>query len=148
MREKDYALAVSYCTSAEDWPGLGRVVDRVLDEYITGGLSMRHPIVFSANDYVGPTSFARYASDIAPSLQDLLAQPDSRGIFVHRLMFAVRYAHFHQLRMKQELQDATVDLVAMFRDDVAPKSWWAVLLCDSVELLQFSMSFVPCSLSY
>lgn len=37
IQEKDYGLAVSYCTSAEDWPGLGRVVDRVLDEYIISG---------------------------------------------------------------------------------------------------------------
>ncbi|KAJ7793463.1 nucleoporin Nup85-like protein [Mycena olivaceomarginata] len=37
VREKDYGLAVSYCSSAEDWQGLGHVVDRVLDEYITSG---------------------------------------------------------------------------------------------------------------
>lgn len=60
----------------------------------------------------------------------------SQGIFVHRLMFAVRYAHFHQLLEKQELHDASVDLVAIFHDDLAPKSWWAILLCDSVQLLQ------------
>lgn len=28
---------MSYCISAEDWRGLGRVVDRVLDEYTTSG---------------------------------------------------------------------------------------------------------------
>lgn len=37
VQEKDYGLAVSYCTSAEDWPGLGRVVNRVLDEFIISG---------------------------------------------------------------------------------------------------------------
>lgn len=40
MREKEYGLAVSYCKSAEDWPGLGRVIDRVLEEYIAQGMSM------------------------------------------------------------------------------------------------------------
>lgn len=39
VKEKDYALAVAYCISAEDWPGLGRVVDRVLDEYFNGWTS-------------------------------------------------------------------------------------------------------------
>lgn len=39
IREKDYGLAVSYCSSAEDWRGLGRVVDRVLEEYIISGKS-------------------------------------------------------------------------------------------------------------
>ena len=38
IRDKDFGLAVSYCASAEDWPGLGRVVDRVLEEYITNGM--------------------------------------------------------------------------------------------------------------
>ena len=41
VREKKYGLAVSYCTSAEDWPGLGRIVDLVLDEYIFQGTSCR-----------------------------------------------------------------------------------------------------------
>ncbi|KAJ7442242.1 Nup85 nucleoporin-domain-containing protein [Mycena latifolia] len=127
VREKDYGLAVSYCSSAEDWQGLGRVVDRVLDEYIISG----------------PTSFAQYASDIAPSLQNLSVQnPSSQGVFVHRLMFAVRYSNFQQLRVKHDLQNAALDLVAMFRDDVAPKSWWAVMLCDAVDLLQHRSSLL------
>ncbi|KAJ6581722.1 Nup85 nucleoporin-domain-containing protein [Mycena capillaripes] len=106
VHEKDYGLAVSYCSSAEDWQGLGRVVDRVL-EYIIGG------------------NFAQYASDIAPSLQNLnIHHPSSQGVFVHRLMFAIRYSNFQQL--------------PMFRDDVAPKAWWAVMLCDvAVDLLQY-----------
>ncbi|KAJ7765398.1 Nup85 nucleoporin-domain-containing protein [Mycena maculata] len=127
VREKDYGLAVSYCSSAEDWPGLGRVVDRVLDEYITSG----------------PASFAQYASDIAPSLHNLdIRHSSSQGVFVHRLMFAVRYSNFQQLRIKHDLQNAALDLIAMFRDDVAPKSWWAVLLCDSVDLLQHRSSLL------
>jgi nuclear pore complex protein Nup85 len=53
-------------------------------------------------------------------------------------MFAVRYSNFQQLRVKHDLQNAALDLVAMFRDDVVPKSWWAVTLCDAVGLLQYS----------
>jgi hypothetical protein len=51
-------------------------------------------------------------------------------------MFAVRYAHFHELLEKQELDEAALDLIAIFHEDLAPKSWWAILLCDSVQLLQ------------
>jgi hypothetical protein len=48
VNEKDYGLAVSYCTSAEDWPGLGRVVDRVLEEYIISGKNLgRMPVSWS-----------------------------------------------------------------------------------------------------
>ncbi|KAF8996075.1 hypothetical protein BDZ89DRAFT_1259521 [Hymenopellis radicata] len=38
VNDQDYGLAVSYCMSAEDWPGLGRLVDRVLDEYLQNAL--------------------------------------------------------------------------------------------------------------
>jgi nuclear pore complex protein Nup85 len=137
-------LAVSFCTSAEDWPGLGRVVNRVLEEYITGGkvsnLFVVSPICDEALQ--GPATFSEHASAIAPSIQDIRDQPKSQGIFVHRLMFVVRYAHFHQLLKGQELQDAASDLTAMFHDDLVPKSWWAVLLCDSIQLLQYSMCVV------
>ncbi len=51
-------------------------------------------------------------------------------------MFVLRYSQFHRLRLQHEYRDAASDLVVLFRDDVAPKSWWAILLCDSVELLQ------------
>ncbi|CCM06137.1 uncharacterized protein FIBRA_08387 [Fibroporia radiculosa] len=119
LQEKDYGLAVSYCVSAEDWTGLGRIVDRVLDEYVVQG----------------PEKYARYVANIAPSLQTLRSNSGANGVFVHRLMFAVRFAEFHQRRMQGELHDAAFDLATMFREDIAPKSWWAVLLSDAVELL-------------
>lgn len=57
---------------------------------------------------------------------------------MHRLIFAVRYAHYHELVAKQEYQDAASDLLAIFIEDVAPTSWWAVVLCDSLQLLRYS----------
>ncbi|CAL1715565.1 unnamed protein product [Somion occarium] len=122
LREKNYGLAISYCASAEDWPGLGRVVDCVLDEYITQG----------------PTIFARMVQSIAPSLQALKSQSGSNisGVFIYRLMFAVHFAEFHQRRMNGELEDAASDIIEMFQKEIVPTSWWAVVLCDALELLQ------------
>ncbi|KAF8646884.1 hypothetical protein AX16_007062 [Volvariella volvacea WC 439] len=120
VQDKDYALAVAYCTSAEDWTGLGRVVNQVLDEYVVSG----------------PKAFARSALAIAPSIQELRNQVALRGIFIHRLIFAVRFAHFLQLRDVQEYQEAASDLMTMFRDEEAPTSWWAVLLSEGLTLLQ------------
>ena len=37
IQENDYGLAIAYLTSAEDWRGLGSVVDRVLAKYVTDG---------------------------------------------------------------------------------------------------------------
>lgn len=43
MREHEYGLAISYCVSAEDWTGLGRIVDRMLEVYILQGTCMLPP---------------------------------------------------------------------------------------------------------
>ena len=87
---------------------------------------------------VGPANFARLVANIAPSVHTLRAQQDSltTGVFVHRLLFAVRLAEFHTRRVGGALHEAAGDLVAMLRDDVAPRAWWAVVLCEAVELLQ------------
>ena len=85
----------------------------------------------------GPQRFTQYAFAIAPSVQELRAQSLSQGVFMHRLIFAVRYARFHELVHKQHYQDAASDLMAIFVEEIAPTSWWAVVLCDSVQFLQY-----------
>lgn len=97
---------------------------------------------------LGPANFARLVANIAPSLQTLRAQQESiaSGVFVYRLMFAVRFAEFHQRRLNGEWHDAAYDVVAMLREDIAPKGWWAVVLSDAVELLQHGAPFHrPCT---
>jgi nuclear pore complex protein Nup85 len=39
--------------------------------------------------------------------------------------------------MEHDLQDAAFDIIAIFQGDIVPKSWWGVLLCDTIELLQY-----------
>lgn len=98
--------------------------------------------IFLTNPLSGPEHFARYVADIAPSLQALRTQPGFPGVFIHRLMFAVRYAEFHQQRLNQDLSEAALSLVAMFHDDIAPKSWWAVLLNDAIQLLHSKQLYI------
>ena len=90
----------------------------------------------------GATKFAQLVANIAPSLHNLPVDSAARlaapAVFQHRLMFAVRFTEFHQRRANGDLAGAASDLLSMFREETAPKSWWAVLLCDAVELLQYS----------
>ncbi|KAK7687336.1 hypothetical protein QCA50_009842 [Cerrena zonata] len=127
LREKNYGLAISYCASAEDWPGMGRIVDRVLDEYIING----------------PASFAHTVANIAPTLQSLRSQNGNNlnGVFIHRLRFAVRFAEFHQRRLNGELEDAALDVMDIFQEEIVPTSWWAVVLCDTLDLLRNNERF-------
>ncbi len=89
--------------------------------------------------FIGPKIFTQYALAVAPSVQELRTKSHIHGVFVHRLVFTVRYAHFHELLEKREYQDAASDLIAIFSENVAPTSWWAVVLCDSVPLLRYGM---------
>jgi nuclear pore complex protein Nup85 len=91
---------------------------------------------FSSHEIVGPEVFARSVAAVAPTLQELRAHPGADGVFTHRLMFAVRYAEFHQRRLRGDLQEAALDLLTMFNEDLAPKTWWGVLLCDAVGLIR------------
>ena len=84
----------------------------------------------------------RCASQVAPSLQEWALHGESRGVFMHRLMFAVCYARLHDFRVAGQLQDAASELVAMLQEGVAPRAWWAVLLSDAADLLQHGMSHV------
>jgi nuclear pore complex protein Nup85 len=138
VQKKDYGLAVSYCISAEDWVGLGQVVDRVLDEYIINGLCYLKIFRFAANmlNFEGPQIFSQYAVAIAPSAQKLRT-PKGHGLSVHRLVFAVQYAHLHELFERHEYQEAANRIVSIFSQDVVPKSWWAIVLCDAVQLLEY-----------
>ncbi|KAG2011366.1 hypothetical protein CC2G_011493 [Coprinopsis cinerea AmutBmut pab1-1] len=120
IQERNYGLAASYCTSAENWTGLGRIVDHVLEEYVKHG--------------TGP--FLEHASAIAPIIQALGNRPEVNGVFYHRMVFAVRYAQLHELLTRQDFVDAAAALVAIFYEELAPSSWWALVLCDSVELLE------------
>ncbi|KIY53012.1 hypothetical protein FISHEDRAFT_34385 [Fistulina hepatica ATCC 64428] len=126
VQENLYGLAVSYCISAEDWTGMGRVVDKMLEEYLQSGMER----------------FVKSASTVSLSLQELAARSNAMGIFVQRLSFVVRYADFHRLRTKGELFEAADELVVLLRDEIAPRAWWAVLLCDATELLQYEQAFL------
>lgn len=86
-------------------------------------------------------------SNIAPSLhnvpKDADAAPRAPAVFLHRLKFAVRFAEFYQRRANGDVQGAALDVVAMFREEIVPKPWWAVILCDSIELLQYGACCAP-----
>lgn len=86
----------------------------------------------------GPQVFARYAYEVASPLENLRDRhPNSHNVFIHRLTFAVQYAQFHQLLGQGAWTEAASDLLYLLQSDVTPRSWWPILLCDSLELLQY-----------
>lgn len=53
-------------------------------------------------------------------------------------MFAVRYAEFHQRAILGDTENAALDLLSLFEENLAPRSWWGVLLHDAVNFVQDS----------
>lgn len=78
---------------------------------------------------------------MAPLVQELRAETGLHGVFVQRLMFAVRFAEFHQRRVQGLFEHAALDLLSLFEEDLAPRSWWGVLLNDATPFLQDGKSF-------
>lgn len=142
LESKKYGLAVSYCRSAEDWLGLGHIVNSLMDEYIVHGESLNHALykMITYNKFglihLGSTRFVPYAAEIAPALQELRLEPGASGVFIQRLMFAVRYAEFQQRNLQGDAENAALDLISLFEEEIAPRSWWGVLLHDITPFLQ------------
>jgi nuclear pore complex protein Nup85 len=78
-----------------------------------------------------------HAAAIAPIIQKLGLQSNVNGVFYYRLIFVTRYARLQELLYRKELADAASDLITIIQDDIAPASWWAVILYDSVQLLEY-----------
>ena len=87
----------------------------------------------------GPSQYISYVSDMAQDIQELRAETGLHGVFVHRLMFAVRFAEYHRRRVQGDFEHAALDLMSMFEEDLAPRSWWGVLLNDATAFLQDGM---------
>ena len=86
----------------------------------------------------GPAVYIPLVADIAPSLHELRATPGPHVVFVQRLMFAVRYAEFHQRAILGDTENAALDLLSLFEENLAPRTWWGVLLHDAVTFVQDS----------
>jgi len=84
----------------------------------------------------GPLRYVQLIADVTPSLQELRSEIGPRGVFMHRMMFAVRYAEFHQRNLQGDRENAALDLISLFEEELAPRSWWGVVLHDAIPFLQ------------
>ena len=85
---------------------------------------------------LGPSHYVPLLADIEPSLRALQEEPGPQGVFVHRLVFAFRYAEFHRRKLVGDVKNAASELMSMFEHELAPRAWWGVLLYDAIPFLQ------------
>ncbi len=109
-----------------------------MEEFILHGNSCFPRKVFNGVHIcnLGPLRYVQLIADVTPSLQELRTEIGPRGVFMHRMMFAVRYAEFHQRNLQGDRENAALDLISLFEEELAPRSWWGVILHDAIPFLQ------------
>lgn len=88
----------------------------------------------------GPEAFTRFVvEELDQFLNDFVfGRPMLADVAYARLLFIVCFARFHRYRLDGDFKAAATELAGAFRHEIVPKSWWAVLLDDSLELLNYS----------
>jgi nuclear pore complex protein Nup85 len=87
---------------------------------------------------IGPQSFVNQAYAISSTIQELYNRGPSHWVFYHRFMFVTSYAEFQDSLMKKNYANAAKSLITMISEELAPRAWGAILLNDSIPLLQYS----------
>jgi len=135
-------MAVVYLLSGQDWEALDRVVNDILEDYITSGMIIRtvffRKLLFE--HYIGPVNLIRHESEISDMLDGL----DFKGplcYFKHRLTFVAQYAELHRHLAHMDYAAAAKSIVSILSEGLAPRSWYAIILTDSIPLLRSGASF-------
>ncbi|CED84877.1 Nuclear pore complex component (sc Nup85) [Phaffia rhodozyma] len=136
VQSRQYGLAVAYCVRAGDGRRLGIISDKILNVYVQKGpkefiehVNSIPPSLFSPES---PHYIASAASGLSPSTTSNPTFP----ILASKLNFLPLYRDFLESFHSNDLPKAASLLSNMFASDIAPKGFWAVLLVDSVVILE------------
>lgn len=61
--------------------------------------------------------------------------------FKHRLMFVTQYAELHRHLARMDYAAAAKSIVSILSEGLAPRSWYAIILTDSIPLIRSGASF-------
>ncbi|WVQ69924.1 uncharacterized protein L199_008147 [Kwoniella botswanensis] len=142
IRKGEYGMAASMSMMAGDGWALSRIAEKILDSYITDGdeeflrlVDTLPPALLSE----APTALAELQNQLDPAsgLPDLPAT-SALSIFASRLTFLSEFRDY-LLFLNQGARDrAASKLVGLLTSGIAPVGIWAVLLVESINLLEDS----------
>ncbi|WVW82930.1 hypothetical protein I302_104945 [Kwoniella bestiolae CBS 10118] len=142
IRKGEFGMAASMSMMAGDGWALSRIAERILDSYITDGdeeflrlVDTLPPTLLSE----APTALAELQTQLDPTsgLPDLPAT-SALSIFASRLTFLSEFRDY-LLFLHQGARDrAASKLVGLLTSGIAPVGIWAVLLVESIDLLEDS----------
>jgi len=155
IAQKKYGLAIAYCVRANDVRRINKICDLILDEYVSDGekalslidsipTSLLRPSTSPAQNNFSLSSLDMF-SPIGQEYSFNSHEDDSATKEMHanavalvastRLGFLARYRDFHALYASGERIAAAELLVLLMSSNAAPKKFWAIMLLDSVALL-------------
>ncbi|WWC69332.1 uncharacterized protein I206_103270 [Kwoniella pini CBS 10737] len=142
IRKGEYGMAASMSMMASDGWALSRIAEKILDSYITEGdeeflrlVDTLPPTLLSE----APTALAELQAQIDPvSGLPGLPATSAPSVFASRLTFLSEFRDY-LLFLNQGARDrAASKLVSLLTSGIAPISIWAVLLVESIDLLEDS----------
>lgn len=153
IEKQRYGEAVSFCVRAGDAKRIARIAERVLDEYVTNGQEafVRHvdsiptSLLRPGGTALRPEIFGREARAVTPGAanaededeeDDLLLVKAALTPYSARLSFIARFRDFCALYARGERAQAAQLLVRLISTNVAPMSFYGVMLLDAVPLLE------------
>lgn len=165
IRQGELGIAVSFCIHAEDGHRLGRIAQEVLQAYISHGRCCRG-VMNCTDHCTGPKAYLDLVATIPsslldqapthllhqaqaqprdpfdplssafPSAEDATAEVPVSLIAASKLSFLAKFRDFLLFLDRGDRELAAQTLVNVLTSEVAPIGFWAVLLVDSVPLLE------------
>ncbi|WWC89869.1 uncharacterized protein L201_004797 [Kwoniella dendrophila CBS 6074] len=142
IRKGEFGMAASMCMMAGDGWALSRIAEKILDYYITHGdeeflrlVDTLPPTLLSE----APTALAELQNQIDPKsgLPELPAT-SALSIFASRLTFLSEFRDYLLFLIQGAKDRAASKLVTLLTSGIAPVGIWAVLLVESIDLLEDS----------
>jgi nuclear pore complex protein Nup85 len=110
LETQKYSQAVQYYLEAENYPRISYLVEKLLKKY----------------ELDGDATFLNVAAQLPPS--SLFKSPS--------LAFLTRYSSFKQLYGEKKYKEAADLVYMLFSSDSVPKTFWKMLLLDTLPLLE------------
>ncbi|OCF44154.1 nuclear pore complex protein Nup85 [Kwoniella heveanensis CBS 569] len=142
IRKGEYGMAASMSMMAGDGWALSRIAENILEAYIIDGDAELLRLV----DTLPPTLLAEAPTALA-ELQQIVPDPyastdipssSALSIFASRLTFLSEFRDYLLFLAQGARDRAAAKLVGLLTSGIAPVGFWAVLLVESVTLLEDS----------
>ncbi|KAK8869665.1 hypothetical protein IAR55_000233 [Kwoniella newhampshirensis] len=140
-KKGDYGVAAILCAEAADGYSLSRIAEKILESYISYGREEFLRLVETLPPKLmseAPTALAALQSDVTVSLPSDALFQSAGSVFASRLTFLSQFRDYLLFMQEGVRELAAARLLNLLTSGIAPVGFWAVLLMESITLLEDS----------